>query len=71
MSGIVDAQKPLSKRKRVPADERRRRSLEINLLDHEDGSAGVLVRARRGCAIPFFGGALIAVLVPFLVHMAA
>jgi hypothetical protein len=50
----------LRKRKQ-PREERRRQTVEINLLDtNEEG--GVLVRARRGCSLPFFGGLLILVL---------
>lgn len=48
----------MSKRKRGAHDERRRASIEINLLaDSEE--AGRLGRARRGCSLPFLGSAMV------------
>lgn len=46
----------MSKRK-VPAEERRRATPEINLLA-EASDRGVLDKARKGCSIPFLGGGL-------------
>ena len=45
-------------RRRAPREERRRAAIEINLLvEHED--PGPLDRRRRGCALPFLGGAML------------
>lgn len=48
----------MSQRKRRTRDERRRGPIEINLLA-ESEEAGPLGRSRRGCALPFLGGAMI------------
>ena len=52
----------MSKRKRGPKDDRRRPSIEMNLLAEDEGT-GVFVRARRGCSLPFIGGGVIGALV--------
>lgn len=43
----------MSKRK-VPTEERRRATPEINLLGSNSGS-GKFAKARRGCSLPFVG----------------
>lgn len=48
----------MSRSKRQPREERRRDHVEINLLD-ESESRPSLARARRGCGLPFLGGALL------------
>jgi hypothetical protein len=58
----------MSKRKQAPKDDRRRPGVEINLLaEHEESR--ILVRARRGCSLPFIGGLLtaLAMLVALLI----
>jgi len=61
----------VSKRKAAPREDRRRRAIEINLLAEQDEGRNVLGRARRGCSLPFIGGALLIVLVQLLVHLPA
>ena len=50
----------MSKRKQ-PVSERRRPQVEINLLEEEERSTG-LVRVRRGCSLPFVGAWLVLLL---------
>jgi len=60
----------MSKRKRGPKDDRRRPTVELNLLAEHEGE-GAFVRARRGCSLPFIGGGIGAVfllLAPHLLH---
>lgn len=45
----------MSKRKQFPGEERRKEHVEVNLLAGTD-QPGPLTKARRGCALPFFGG---------------
>ncbi len=47
----------MSKRK-VPAEERRRATPEINLLAGST-DRGAFNKARKGCSIPFLGGGLL------------
>jgi hypothetical protein len=48
----------LSKRKKASRDERRTAQVEVNLLAESEGGR-VITKTRRGCAIPFLGGAMI------------
>jgi hypothetical protein len=58
----------MSKRKRGPKDDRRRPALEINLLAENEG-AGVFVRARRGCSLPFIGGGVLGAVLLLALHL--
>ena len=58
----------MSKRKRGPKDDRRRPAVEMNLLSEDEG-AGVFVRARRGCSLPFIGGGVIVALLLLATHL--
>jgi len=48
----------LSKRKGASRDERRTAQVEVNLLAESEGGR-VITKTRRGCTIPFVGGAVI------------
>jgi hypothetical protein len=50
-------------RRAKPHEERRKHQVEVNLLDENEGAPArsVLVRARRGCALPFIGVGLLGV----------
>ena len=56
----------MSKRKQGPREERRREQVEVNLL-HQQEERKSVARARRGCALPFMGGALVIIALA-LVH---
>ena len=58
----------MSKRKRGPKDDRRRGTIEMNLLAEDEGT-GVFVRARRGCSLPFIGGGIIGALLLVAPHL--
>jgi hypothetical protein len=47
------------KRRDQHGDERRKAQVEVNLLAESEGSGRVITKARRGCALPFFGTALL------------
>jgi hypothetical protein len=53
----------LKQRRKEPREERRHDQVEVNLLVEDQGatSSGVLARARRGCALPFFGAGMLVV----------
>jgi hypothetical protein len=53
----------LKQRRKEPREERRQDQVEVNLLVEDEGatSGGVLARARRGCAFPFFGAGMLVV----------
>jgi len=44
----------LSKRREQHREERRKPQVEVNLLDENEAGL-VITKARRGCALPFFG----------------
>jgi hypothetical protein len=52
----------LKQRRKEPREERRQDQVEVNLLVEDEGttSRGVLARARRGCALPFFASGILA-----------
>jgi hypothetical protein len=48
----------MKKRKQGPREERRRQSVEINLLLEKDDHKAQ-AQVRRGCTLPFLGGVLV------------
>jgi hypothetical protein len=46
----------VKKRRRDPADERRKAQVEVNLLAENEGGRVISNTRGRGCTLPFFGG---------------
>jgi hypothetical protein len=51
------------KRRDQHGDERRKAQVEVNLLAESEGSGRVITKARRGCALPFFGTGVFLILI--------
>ena len=52
----------LSKRREQHREERRKPQVEVNLLDENEAGL-VTTKARRGCALPFFGAGVFLILI--------
>jgi hypothetical protein len=46
----------MKKRRQQPLDDRRRAQVEVNLLAESEGGRVISKTRGRGCALPFFGG---------------
>ena len=44
-------------------DERRKAQVEVNLLAESEGGGRVITKARRGCALPFFGTGVLLIVI--------
>jgi hypothetical protein len=53
----------VKKRRQQPLDERRRAQVEVNLLAENEGGRVISKTRGRGCALPFFGGTGLLVIV--------